>query len=264
MTDTNDFSYALQPNDVADPSVFTAAQAFVHMLSEFPSLPAVFNPWRDKDEEHERPGDMALIRRQHLVHYLALRLARAKMVWVGEALGYRGAHFSGVFFTSERMLLGHHPIITPEAIIARQGERTSRPDMPFIPGKITRTVQQQGFAEVSATLVWRALLDNHLAPQDVLFFSALPFHPYDPKGGYLTNRPPKKSELNESLPLLEAFLKLTHTTSAAPPKLIAIGRIGEHALQTLGYPYASVPHPAQGHAHLFLKGMQAVIRDHHV
>lgn len=261
MKDASDFLYNVQPHDVPDPSMLTAAETFVKMLSEFPSPPAIFNPWRDKDEEHERPGDMASIRRRHLVHYLALRLSRAKMVWIGEALGYRGGHFSGVFFTSERMLLGYHPSMTPEAIIAGKGVRTSRPDLPLIPGKITHTVQKQGFAEVSATLVWRAVFDNHLAPHDVLFFSALPFHPYDPKGGYLSNRPPKKSEIVQTLPLLDTFLKLIDTISTIRVKRIAIGRVAEHALKTLGYTYARVPHPAQGHANHFLKGMQDVIRD---
>src|SRR5215831_20844412 len=83
---------------------------FLRLLKRSP-FGAVFNPWWQIDEENDIGLRAAAIRRKHLAGYFRERLSQARLAIVGEALGYRGGHFSGIPMTSERMLLGKHPDI---------------------------------------------------------------------------------------------------------------------------------------------------------
>src|SRR5712671_4761050 len=83
---------------------------FLRLLKTSPSG-AVFNPWWQIDEEHDIDPQGAAIRRKHLAVYFRERLGKVRLAIVGEALGYRGGHFSGIPMTSERMLLGKQPDI---------------------------------------------------------------------------------------------------------------------------------------------------------
>src|SRR6516165_12560005 len=78
---------------------------FVRLLKASPSS-AVFNPWWQIDERNDVGPRCPSIRRKHLVVYFSQRFGKARLVIIGEALGYRGGHFSGIPMTSERMLLG--------------------------------------------------------------------------------------------------------------------------------------------------------------
>jgi uracil-DNA glycosylase family 4 len=79
------------------------------------------------------------LRRERLRAYLESR-ARASVILVGEAAGYRGARVSGVPFTSERQLTGRGP------------------------------------AEASATIVHRVLRELGIE-HDVLLWNVVPTHP---------------------------------------------------------------------------------------
>src|SRR5438309_9061677 len=78
---------------------------FLQLLKNSPSG-AVFNPWWQVDKQNDIGATAPAIRRKQLTAYLHKRLGKAKLVVIGEALGYRGGHFSGIPMTSERMLLG--------------------------------------------------------------------------------------------------------------------------------------------------------------
>src|ERR1700720_621473 len=78
---------------------------FLRLLKRSPSG-AVFNPWWEVDEQNDIGRDAPAIRRRQLRAYLRKRLGKAKLALIGEALGYRGGHFSGIPMTSERILLG--------------------------------------------------------------------------------------------------------------------------------------------------------------
>jgi uracil-DNA glycosylase len=63
-------------------------------------------------------GPRAPLLRERLVRYLEER-ARARVVLVGEAPGYRGARLSGIPFTSERQLTGSGPAEATATIVHR-------------------------------------------------------------------------------------------------------------------------------------------------
>ena len=103
---------------------------FLRLLTGSPSG-AVFNPWWEIDDENDVSPHSPAIRRKHLAVYFRERLGKARLAIVGEALGYRGGHFSGIPMTSERMLLGKKP-----DIVAALCERQNPPDPAYNGGRI--------------------------------------------------------------------------------------------------------------------------------
>jgi hypothetical protein len=70
-------------------------EQFIRMLKRSPSG-AVFNPWWEVDEQNDIGPNAPAIRRNQLHAYLQERLYKAKLAVIGEAVGYRGGHFSGI------------------------------------------------------------------------------------------------------------------------------------------------------------------------
>ena len=165
---------------------------FVRLLKASPSG-AVFNPWWQIDEENDIGRIAPIIRRQQLRAYVQERLGRAKLVVIGEALGYRGGHFSGIPMTSERMLLRKQQNI----VAGIKPRRTSKP-----------SVCPNGFSEPTATIVWGALLKIGVLPDEFVLWNAFPWHSFDPHRGLLSNRMPNKSEQLTGRPVLKDFLEL--------------------------------------------------------
>src|SRR6266478_1126048 len=91
-------------------------EKFLRQLKKSPSG-AVFNPWWQVDEENDIGLQAPRIRREQLRAYLRDRLGKARLAIIGEALGYRGGHLSGIPMTSERLLLGRKTSIAPERIL---------------------------------------------------------------------------------------------------------------------------------------------------
>lgn len=82
-----------------------SVEQFIRMLKNSPSG-EVFNPWWEVDKENDIGRNAPGIRRRQLRAYLCKRFKTARLAVIGEALGYRGGHFSGIPMTSERILLG--------------------------------------------------------------------------------------------------------------------------------------------------------------
>jgi uracil-DNA glycosylase len=223
-----------------------SVEKFIRLLKRSPSG-AVFNPWWEVDERNDSDRSGPATRRNHLRAYLRKRLGKAKVVVIGEALGYRGGHFSGIPMTSERILLGkkENVGIKPEHVFSSfKATRTSKPDQ-----------CQDGFSEPTATIVWSSLLRFGLKPNEFVLWNAFPWHSFDPRRGLLSNRTPKKSERPAGLSVLKAFLDLFPCE-----EIIALGNVAASQLKELNVECHRVRHPASGGARLFRQGIGPLVK----
>ena len=211
---------------------------FVRLLKASPSG-AVFNPWWQIDEENDIGRIAPIIRRQQLRAFVQERLGRAKLLVIGEALGYRGGHFSGIPMTAERMLLRKQQNI----VAGIKPRRTSKP-----------SVCQNGFSEPTATIVWGALLKIGGLPDEFVLWNAFPWHSFDPRRALLSNRTPSKSEQLSGRPVLEAFFELFPCE-----RIVALGKIAAAQLEQLGVNAHCVRHPASGGAKLFRQQIAKIV-----
>jgi uracil-DNA glycosylase len=206
----------------------------------------VFNPWWQVDKQNDISRAAPGIRRKQLRAYLRKRLGKARLVIIGEALGYRGGHFSGIPMTSERILLGKKKDngVVPEQVFSSiKPRRTSK-------AKKCR----DGFSEPTATIVWRSLLKLGLEPEQFVLWNAFPWHSFDSRRGILSNRMPNKSERSAGLPVLKSFLKLFPRDH-----VVALGKIAAAQLEDLGVDAHYVRHPASGGAKLFRQQIAKIV-----
>jgi len=212
--------------------------SFVQSLKEKPTK-NLFNPWFEQDTEHDAHSDAPDIRRGQLEIYLEERKHTAKYLFIAEALGYQGGHFTGIAMTSERILLGHQEKkygVSPDQVFTGQSpKRTSSPE--FI---------EKGMSEPTATIMWGALADLKIDPYEVVLWNAVPWHPYNPEKGILSNRTPTQTELDAGLTYLNSFIQLFEDV-----QLVAVGRKCEQSLSSLGKKHTGVRHPANGGAPKF-------------
>lgn len=211
---------------------------FVQSLKKKPAK-TLFNPWFERDVKHDASADAPDIRRRQLTQYLGERSESAKYLFIAEALGYQGGHFTGIAMTSERILLGYQKEkygVKPEHVFKGiKPERTSSPE--FI---------KKGMTEPTATIMWGALADLDIDPYEVVLWNAVPWHPYNPDKGILSNRTPTADELNAGLKHLESFIDIFQNVT-----LVAVGRKCEESMNELGEEFIPVRHPANGGAPKF-------------
>jgi uracil-DNA glycosylase len=190
-----------------------------------------YNPWTDRsvhDAELNGPEARLIRLAQHLA-------CEAKLILVGEAPGYQGCRYSGVAFTSEKLLMkGQIPRVDTA------GARLTDCRLPF--------------SEPSATIVWKKLHELRLA-ETTLLWNAVQLHPFKP-GVPLSNRTPTRSELalgRGAINLLkEAF---------PDARWVAIGLKAEAQLAAAGIKDVSkVRHPANGGATEFAKGLADITK----
>jgi len=218
---------------------------YLQLLKKSPSG-AVFNPWWEVDEQNDIGRNAPAIRRHQLRAYLQKRLGKAKLAVIGEAVGYRGGHFSGIPMTSERLLLGRSekvPMRSNDFFSDINPRRTSKPEK-----------CADGFSEPTATIVWGTLLRRGLRPDHFVLWNAFPWHSFDPRGGVLSNRMPDKSEQATGLPVLKAFLELFPCD-----QVVALGKIAAAQLKQLGVNAHCVRHPASGGARLFRQQIAKIV-----
>ncbi len=219
---------------------------FLRLLKKSP-FGAVFNPWWKVDEQNDIGRNAPALRRHHLRAYLQERVGKANVAVIGEAVGYRGGHFSGIPMTSERLLLGRSKTvhIKPMDFFSdAKPRRTSKPEK-----------YPDGFSEPTATIVWGTLLQHGLKPDQFVLWNAFPWHSFDSRRGMLSNRMPNKSERAGGLTVLKAFLELFSCD-----QVVALGEIAAAQLEQLGVNAHCVRHPASGGARLFRQQIATIVK----
>lgn len=198
--------------------------------------PGLYNPWASScqyDTDHNGPVQ----RQDRLVQHFNCDPA---LLLIGEAPGYQGCRYSGVAFTSERLLLaGSIP----------------RCSSGLLPGQLSNrlTTREKPFSEPSATIVWKALDDMGIAPRTLLW-NAVQLHPHKP-GDPWSNRTPTPAELDYGIPALQMLLERFPSVP-----VLAVGKKADQLLKRAGItPAATLRHPANGGARLFREGLRGVI-----
>lgn len=218
----------------------------MELLLSVKSTATFFNPWRDWDPAVDIGPEAPHIRQRHLRTYLYRRLEHVRYIWVAEAVGYRGGRFSGIPLTSERLLLGHDPLVSPASILgAYPFARTSQPEL-----------SPRGLAEPTASILWREIHQLGLNPLEILTWNAFPYHPYDPNKGLMSNRTPARSELRLGTGCL---LRLKQLYPEA--RWVAIGQKAAQVLKSLGMEPAVWRHPAHGGASAFREGLRRWVQE---
>jgi hypothetical protein len=222
-----------------------SVENFVRLLKKSPAG-AVFNPWWQVDQENDIGPRAPHIRRAQLRSYLKDRFGKARLILIGEALGYRGGHFTGIAMTSERILLGKKK---------EAGIDLGRPFSSIAPRRSSRSDKfPDGFSEPTATVVWSALLGGDLSPEQFVLWNAFPWHSFDPAEGMLSNRTPTRTEQSAGLPALKVFLRLFPCE-----QVVALGRISTAQLEELGVEAHGVRHPASGGAARFRRQITQLV-----
>lgn len=202
------------------------------LIETLPSgLPGLFNPWQEHCP-YEFAGDGPASRRERLALHLD---CDPTLILVGEAPGYQGCRYSGIAFTSERLLI--------EGAIPR---------IPALSNRLS--TRRLPFSEPSATIVWRTLIRLGIAERTILW-NALQLHPHR-IGEPWSNRTPTAREIDLGAPALHLL-----TTSFPAARIVAVGWKSESLLMAMGItPAATVRHPANGGATLFAVGIAALVR----
>lgn len=201
---------------------------FEEEVFPFHSTDELFNQYSNNDLRFDLPRGNE-IRRENLLNYLRSFLRRPTVLIIGEAAGPWGCRFSGIPFTSERLLLS--------GVLPFEGRQSSNHDPPY--------------SEISATIFWEALLPYH---QRFFVWNAISFHPHK-SGEMLSIRRPTNDEIHTHSKTLSKMLFLIK-----PKHIVAIGRKAEVALNFLGGSPIYVRHPSQSGAREFRKGIVRIFK----
>lgn len=190
----------------------------------------LFNPWRDCCP-HDAVGNGPTEKLERLALHLD---CNPEFILAGEAPGYQGCRYSGIAFTSERLL--------GEGAIPRISPLTGRLSTRRLP-----------FSEPSATIVWNTLYRLGIEERTILW-NAMQLHPYRPDNLW-SNRTPVPKEIKLGEPALRILIE-----AFPAAKVIAVGKKSEGLLREMGIPIAgSVRHPANGGATEFAHGLKGLM-----
>ena len=206
----------------------------IRELRSYPTNDELFNLWNDSLPSLEMENS-ARVRRENFRKYFSYWLENPpRLMLIGEAPGYAGSRFTGISFTSERIIHGGW---LPDFMKRLKLKTTSK--------------KTEGYSEQSATIIWRELIKVDCP---IALFMTVPWHPHQ-RGKPLTNRKPRKDEISAGISILELFLG-----AFAKTQFVAVGKVAEHALKSLGVQVVYLRHPAQGGAKKFREGFEALVK----
>lgn len=172
-----------------------------------PMLPRVHNPWAQTcPMEVGYTG--AEDRKQRLVAHLDC--PEPELILVGNAAGYQETRFTGIPFTSEKVILDG---LVPRVSLPNGTTRLSKLHEPL----------QEEMAEI----VWKALHEHGIAQKTVLC-NAVPWHPEGEKGSK-SNRNPTAREIHLGRIYLHSLLDMYPNVPIA-----AVGAVAQTSLADLG------------------------------
>ena len=187
----------------------------------------LFNPWKDCCP-HDAEGNGPAEKRERLARHLN---CNPEFILAGEAPGYQGCRYSGIAFTSERLL--------GEGVIPR---------IPAVSGRLS--MRRLPFSEPSATIVWKTLFSLGIAERTILW-NAVQLHPHR-LDNLWSNRTPTPEEISLGEPALRVLIE------AYPhAKVVAVGKNSERLLIEMGISMTgAIRHPANGGATKFATGLK--------
>lgn len=193
-------------------------------------MPRVFDPWNAVSSDDLAPAAVEGRRERLRLH---LSAPAPRLLLVGEAPGYQGTRITGCPFTSEALLL--------EGGVPRIGK---------LDGRLTS--RRLPWREPSSTIVWRALREEGLA-DDTILWGAFPWHPYGDTP--LSNRAPNEAEKGAGTVFLRQLV-------AALPgvAVVAVGNVAADSLRKLGVTAEKIRHPSNGGATAFRSGLALVAK----
>lgn len=190
----------------------------------------LFNPWRDSCP-HDADGNGPAEKLDRLALHLD---CSPEFILAGEAPGYQGCRYSGIAFTSERLLAAG-----------------TIPRIPALAGRLS--TRRLPFSEPSATIVWKTLYRLGIEERTILW-NAMQLHPYR-SDNLWSNRTPTQEEIKLGEPALRILIE---TFPSA--KIIAVGKKSEGLLREMSIPIAgAVRHPANGGATEFAAGLKGLM-----
>lgn len=166
--------------------------------------------------------------RQNLFLYLrAMSKMSSHTLLVGEAPGYHGCRWTGVPFTSEKVIFSHQ---SSQSLLNQD-----------------YYVSPERHAEQTATIVWNVLDQLHRYP---LMWNAFPFHPFQ-RDNPTKNRTPTMKELKMGSVFLDELIHLYDIKT-----IIAVGNKAENTLSRIGINCYKIRHPSHGGKQDFIQGMK--------
>lgn len=192
------------------------SRVFVARLAEF-SFPNVFNPYRDKCDEHDH-SESPQIRRLNLERYLdAVACREVESIWLGRDCGYRGGRRTGIALTDEPQLK------TLQCHFGCDG--------------IAKATVGAALKERTATEVWRMIQQVNA---NVFLWNVFPFHPFE-SGNPMSNRPHTAREFEATQNVLADLIQWLQ-----PTRILALGADARRAVPKVGFSAISVRHPSYG------------------